>query len=102
MILNKIKIERLDILKILLLIICISTVLKADVPTDNPIMFVTQFPTSAIGSTFSNHQTNPDEVGRGGDLYIRYVDGTLRNLTREAGFGIVVGCESTRASNHRA
>ena len=67
---------------------------------NNPIMFVTQFPTAtdfgAIGSTFGNHQTNPDEVGRGGDLYIRYVDGTLRNLTREAGFGML-GLQTTDA-----
>jgi len=57
----------------------------------NPIMFVTQFPISAdfatIGSTFANHQGTIGKVGRGGDLYIRYSDGTVRNLTREAGYG---------------
>lgn len=61
------------------------------VVTPNPILFVTQFPIGidfgAIGSTFSNHRADVDLVGRGGDLYIRYADGTLRNLTREAGFG---------------
>ena len=61
----------------------------ADIP--NPILFVTQMPIAddfaSIGSTFANHRTRIDEVGRGGDLYIRYADGTLRNLTREAGFG---------------
>jgi hypothetical protein len=63
----------------------------AGVPTDNPIMFVTQFPISAdfatIGSTFANHSGRVASAGRGGDLYIRYPDGTQRNLTREAGFG---------------
>ena len=57
----------------------------------NPILFVTQVPIPAdfttIGSTFGNHLPSVNSVGRGGDLYIRYTDGTLRNLTREAGFG---------------
>ena len=56
-----------------------------------PILFVTQFPISgdftAIGSVFGNHRGNVDLVGRGGDLYIRYPDGSLRNLTQEAGYG---------------
>jgi len=57
----------------------------------NPIMFVTQMPIpgdfAAIGSVFGNQLGNIDRVGRGGDLYIRYVDGSLRNLTQEAGYG---------------
>ena len=76
---------------ILILIICISTVLKAGVQTGNPIMFVTQFPIAqdftTIGATFGNHLATMGSVGRGGDLYIRYANGDLRNLTREAGFG---------------
>ncbi|MEO8670422.1 MAG: hypothetical protein ABI411_03840 [Tahibacter sp.] len=56
-----------------------------------PIMFVTQFPISgdfgSIGSVFANHRGNTDLTGRGGDLYIRYTDGSLRNITAEAGFG---------------
>jgi len=59
---------------------------------NNPILFVTQFPIAAdfatIGSTFGNHSGEISVTGRGGDLYIRYTDGTLRNLTREAGFGV--------------
>ncbi|VAW45643.1 hypothetical protein MNBD_GAMMA02-190 [hydrothermal vent metagenome] len=58
---------------------------------NNPILFVTQFPIAedftTIGSTFGNHSGEISVTGRGGDLYIRYTDGTLRNLTREAGFG---------------
>ncbi len=61
----------------------------------NPVMFVTQFPIPAdfatIGSVFANHEAALDQVGRGGDLHIRYPDGTLRNLTQEAGFGVASG-----------
>jgi len=57
----------------------------------NPILFVTQVPIpgdfAAIGSVFGNQLGNIETVGRGGDLYIRYTDGTLRNLTQEAGYG---------------
>ncbi len=56
-----------------------------------PVLFVTQFPITddftAIGSVFGNHRGSIDLAGRGGDLYIRYVDGSLRNLTLEAGYG---------------
>jgi hypothetical protein len=58
----------------------------------NSILFVTQVPVPAdfatIGSVFGNHRATPDSCGRGGDLYIRYSDGTVRNLTRAAGFGV--------------
>ena len=57
----------------------------------NSILFVTQAPVPAdfatVGSVFGNHRASPDSCGRGGDLYIRYPDGTLKNLTRAAGFG---------------
>jgi len=62
-------------------------------PIQNPILFVTQVPTpgdpfASRLSTFANHIPNLAAVPRGGDLMIRYADGTLRNLTREAGFGV--------------
>jgi hypothetical protein len=57
----------------------------------NSILFVTQVPVPAdfasIASTFGNQQGSPASCGRGGDLYIRYPDGTLKNLTRAAGYG---------------
>jgi|CXWL01.1.fsa_nt_gi hypothetical protein len=57
----------------------------------NPILFVGQFPIGAdfatIGSTFANHRSEMDRVGRGGDLYLQFPNGTLRNLTQEAGYG---------------
>jgi hypothetical protein len=54
------------------------------------VMFVTQVPIAGFASgtsTFANHIAAMDALPRGGDLMIRYPDGTLRNLTREAGFG---------------
>ncbi|WP_202840336.1 hypothetical protein [Luteimonas saliphila] len=60
----------------------------------NPILFVTQVPTpggdpfASRLSTFANHQPGMGASLRGGDLMIRYADGTLRNLTREAGYGM--------------
>ncbi len=57
----------------------------------NPVMFVTQTPHSddftTILSVFGNHRGSASSAPRGGDLYIRYDDGTLRNLTLEAGYG---------------
>lgn len=56
----------------------------------NPILFVTAFPVGGFASntsTFATQKTDMQSSGRGGDLYIRYPDGTLRNLTKEAGYG---------------
>ena len=58
-----------------------------------PVMFVTQVPTAGdifAGrlAAFANHMTDMTSVPRGGDLMIRYPDGSLRNLTKEAGFGM--------------
>jgi len=57
----------------------------------NSILFVTQVPIpgdfTSIASTFGNQQATPDSCGRGGDLYVRYPDGSIRNLTRAAGYG---------------
>lgn len=60
----------------------------------NPILFVTQVPTlqdfAARASTFGNHRADTESVKRGGGLMIRYPDGSLRNLTQEAGFGSAI------------
>src|SRR6185369_8740806 len=57
----------------------------------NAILFVTQVPIPAdfttIASVFGNHRADLQSAGRGGDLFIRYPDGTSKNLTRAAGFG---------------
>ena len=56
-----------------------------------PILFVTQVPTPAdfatIGSVFANHKGAVSDAPRGGDLWIRYPSGTLKNLTAAAGYG---------------
>jgi mono/diheme cytochrome c family protein len=57
----------------------------------NPILFVTQVPVAAdftaVASVFGNQNAAVAEAPRGGDLWIRYPDGTLKNLTHAAGFG---------------
>jgi Hydrazine synthase alpha subunit middle domain len=57
----------------------------------NPMLFVTQMPIAAdfatIGAVFANHKADMQSVGRGGDLWIRYPDGALKNLTETAGYG---------------
>ena len=67
----------------------------------NPILFVTQFPVegdyTTIGSVFGNHRADMDSVGRGGDLYILYPDGTLKNLTQAAGYGVASGFQGANA-----
>jgi hypothetical protein len=59
--------------------------------TRYPILFVTQVPVdtdrAARLSAFANHLTSVDKVPRGGDLMLLEPSGSLRNLTREAGFG---------------
>ncbi|GEM47848.1 hypothetical protein [Deinococcus cellulosilyticus] len=58
----------------------------------HPILFITQVPVrpdfTTIGSTFGNHLADVQSATRGGDLWIRYPDGTLKNLTKAAGYGM--------------
>ena len=77
----------------------LNTGVTTDVPVSpslpsvtNPIVFVTQVPGmgdfAARASTFGSHLSGVDRAPRGGDLMIRYPDGSLRNLTKEAGYGV--------------
>ncbi len=56
------------------------------------IVFVTQPPHppdfATVNSTFANHRASLDSIPRGGDLYIRYSDGSVKNITRTANFGM--------------
>lgn len=65
---------------------------QSNLVTPHPILFVTVFPIqndfATIGSVFSNHGPGRSDAGRGGDLWIRYTNGALRNITREEGFGV--------------
>lgn len=69
----------------------IAPVLAETDAVTNPILFVTQVPLypdyTTVGSTIGNQSADMDAVPRGGDLYIRYTDGTLKNLTQTAGYG---------------
>lgn len=64
-------------------------------PLPHPILYVTQFPIpydfAARASVFGNHRGSVDGVGRGGDLWILYPDGSRRNLTQLAGYGVASG-----------
>lgn len=90
----------------LLAALCLwTTPAAAQVTTPNPILFVTQYPVASdfatIGAVFANHRASLSSTGRGGDLYIRYGDGTLRNLTQEAGFGVASGLQGPNAISVR-
>ncbi len=65
--------------------------LLAAVVLTNPILFVTQVPVPGdftdVAATFGNQIAPVASAPRGGDLWIRYPDGTTKNLTRAAGFG---------------
>ncbi|MFP5246183.1 MAG: hypothetical protein ACLGH0_05770, partial [Thermoanaerobaculia bacterium] len=57
----------------------------------HPILFVGQVPLpddfATVASTFGNHDGHQSRAPRGGDLFILYPSGTLKNVTRTAGFG---------------
>jgi hypothetical protein len=60
--------------------------------TPHPILFVTQPPLpgdfTTVNAVFGNHRAGVQESTRGGDLWIRYPDGALKNLTAAAGYGM--------------
>ena len=85
--------KRISWLLLLSLFLFTPTLTKAQSSTPtNPILFVTQVPVTAsmstIGSAINHHLANPQAAPRGGDLWIRYPDGTLKNLTQSAGYGV--------------
>src|SRR5258706_23188 len=75
--------------KLLLCVVLLAPAALAAVP--NPILFVTQVPQpgdfTTVASVFGNQLGDLEAAPRGGDLWIRYPDGTLKNLTRTAGYG---------------
>ncbi len=78
-----------------------STEIPLVINGKNPILFVTQVPIAAdfatIGSTFGNHLASMESVARGGDLWIRYANDKLKNLTASAGFGVASGFQGAKA-----
>jgi len=87
---NNSTLNHLGKLTLPLLLTAFSWALNA-ADNDYPVLFTTQVPIPAdfttISSTFGNHRADLQSTGRGGDLWIRYTDGTLKNLTQAAGFG---------------
>ena len=82
-------------------IACSMPIARAAVLTPYPIVFVTQVPVTGdfanIGSTFGHHASRIQDAPRGGDLWIRDPDGTLRNLTAAAGLGSTGGLQGAGA-----
>ncbi len=78
------------IVTLALLVLCCA--LSAAALPNNPIVFVTSPPArntfSGLLAMIGNHRGNPGDATRGGDLWIRYPDGSLKNLTLAAGYGI--------------
>lgn len=72
----------------------------AAVTTVNPVLFVTQIPIPreingnvsntflSVVSLFSNHTADTARAGRGGDLWLRYTNGAVLNLTRAGHYGV--------------
>lgn len=65
----------------------------------NPLLFVTQVPTTydvlTTVTIFGNHLGTVHSAGRGGDLWLRLADGTLKNLTQLAGYGMGAGLQGS-------
>lgn len=65
-----------------------------DTSSSSTLMFVTSVPNTGFMNqlnTFANHGTGREDQIAGGDLWLRYADGSLRNLTQEAGWGVASG-----------
>jgi hypothetical protein len=79
-------------LALLLATLASGVAAQASFVTPHPILFITAFPIKndfgSIGSVFGNHSPQRTKAGRGGDLWIRYRNGDLRNITRELGYGV--------------
>jgi hypothetical protein len=76
------------------------TAISLQAAVTNSILFVTQVPMPeerndatvsnvavSVVSALGNHLGDTTHAGRGGDLWIRYANGTFTNLTRLAGYG---------------
>jgi hypothetical protein len=67
-----------------------SGIAQGQTGPSHPVLFVTQVPVggfTSLTSTFGNHLGTMESAPRGGDLVLRYPDGSLRFLTAEAGYG---------------
>src|SRR5438105_18682 len=75
---------------------CSFIVSAAHAAITHPILYVAQVPVvddsaaKKIDSTFGNQLPNVAAAPRGGGLWLRAVNGALRDLTAEAGFGTAI------------
>jgi hypothetical protein len=89
------------------LVLWVAMAASLEAALTNVILFVTQVPQAievndntitnvflGIGAGFGNHLTDTWHTPRGGDLWLRKSNGTLTNLTRGLGFG-VLGAQHT-------
>lgn len=74
-----------------LALLCLSRLSPSYALPNTDIVFVGQIPNptdfATANAVFGNHLATVESVVRGGDLFIRYRSGRVRNITREAGFG---------------
>ncbi len=88
-----------SVLRVFGVLIVMSISTRAVTPT-HPVIYITQMPIPdevlthtisetkmSIVSTMQSPLADPAHAGRGGALWIRYPDGSKRNLTAAAGFG---------------
>ena len=72
-------------------VVIVQPSLESNMPLPYPVMFVTQVPVrngyTTVAATFGNHRPDVDAAPRGGDLWIRYPNGVLKNLTKAFGLG---------------
>lgn len=88
-------------MKTLAFVLCLAAAIAAHAATPGkPVLYVTQMPIPDevlshdiagtkmnITTTMQSPLADPAHAGRGGALWIRYVDGSRRNLTAAAGYG---------------
>jgi hypothetical protein len=74
-----------------LALLCIFCAPQASALPNVDIVFVGQIPNptdfATANATFGNHLATVESIIRGGGLFVRYRNGTVKNLTRAAGFG---------------
>lgn len=71
--------------------LCTMFIVESSAAPNADIVFVGQIPNptdfATANATFGNHLASIESIIRGGDLFIRYRDGKIKNLTRLAGYG---------------
>ena len=84
-----------------LLAVAITQASAQETPNANPILYVTQVPvrasTNTVVSIGGSHLADSGAAPRGGDLMMFYPDGSIKNLTRSAGYGVADSLQTGNA-----